>query len=897
AADSGPIFDTEPVQKLSNNDNYNVFAIDTEHPEQSEFIHDTYLIAQDEHNVIIDSLDMSYYREQIDQNDDDNDLANERELLASLIEKLKCEIDDSKNRNIFLETSNKDETSPILKTFVTGIENQLSLKVKIIRSDNRTKFKNKDLNQFCGMKGIKREFSVPRTSQQNGIAKRKNRTLIKAARTMLADSLLPIPFWAEAVNTACYVQNRVLVTKPHNKTPYELLLDRTPSIGVQEQFDAEKEGEENVQQYMLFPLWSFDSKDPQKTDGIATFEVKEPEFEVEKPESEVHVSPSSSAKTKKHDDKTKREAKGKSPVELSTRYRNLSEEFEDFFDNSINEVNAASTLVPAVGQISTNITNTFSATGPSNTAISPTLRESSYVNPSQYLDDPNMPALEDITYSDDEEDVGAEADFTNLETTITVSPIPTTRVHKDHLVTKIIGDLSSATQTRSMTRMVNDQGGLTRINNEDFHTYMFACFLLSEEPKRVHQALKDPSWIEAIQVELLQFKMQKVWVLVDLPNGKRAIGFKDPDYLDNVNKVVKALYGLHKAPRAWYETLANYLLDNGFQRGKIDQTLFIKKQKGDILLVQVYVDDIIFGLQVKQKQDEIFINQDKYVAKILRKFGLIDGKSASTPIDTEKPLLKDHDGEDVDTTIAVKTVNDVIRLQALVDKKKVVVTEATIREALYFDDAEDVECLPNEEIFIELARMGYEKPSTKLTFYKAFFSSQWKKQVGDLSTHTTKYTSSALTQKVFANMQRVGKGFSGVETPLFEGMLVEQQVVAEGDAEVHGEEVNVGDATEGDVNVRIPMNLLQEVMDTCISLTRRVKHLEFDKVAQALEITRLKRRVKKLERRNKVKEDKTEPAEVQEVVDVVTTAKLITKVVAAASETITAASITITAAE
>nr|GFA77626.1 hypothetical protein [Tanacetum cinerariifolium] len=311
--------------------------------------------------------------------------------------------------------------------------------------------------------------------------------------------------------------------------------------------------------------------------------------------------------------------------------------------------------------------------------------------------------------------------------------------------------------------MVKEQGGMTQINDEDSHTCMFACFLSQEEPKRVHQALKDPSWIEAMQEELLQFKMQKVWVLVDLPKVARieAIrlflayasfmgfmvyqmdvksaflygtikekvyvcqppGFKDPDYPNKVFKVVKSLYGLHQAPRAWYETLANYLLENSFQRGKIDQTLFIKKQKGDILLVQVYVVDIIFGstnkelckafeklmkdkfqmssmreltflglqvyvddiifgstnkelckafekltkdkfqissigeltfflgLQVKQKDDEIFISQDKYVAEILRKFGLTDSKSASTPIDIEKPLLKDPDGEDVDVHI------------------------------------------------------------------------------------------------------------------------------------------------------------------------------------------------------------------------------------------------------
>nr|GEX58193.1 uncharacterized mitochondrial protein AtMg00810-like [Tanacetum cinerariifolium] len=316
-----------------------------------------------------------------------------------------------------------------------------------------------------------------------------------------------------------------------------------------------------------------------------------PEFEVEKPEFKVHVSLSSSAKTKKHDDKTKKEAKGKSPDELSIGFRNLSEEFKDFFNNSINKVNAASTPVPAVRQITTNSTNTFSVAGPSNTAVSLTLGESLYVDPSQYPDDLNMPALEDITYSDDEEDIGVEADFTNLETTINVSLIPTTRVHKDHPVTQIIGDLSIATQTRSMTRMVKDQGGLTQINNEDFRTYMFACFLSQEEPKRDERGIvvrnkarlvaQGHTQEEGIDYEEVFTSVARI----------EAIRFKDPDYPDKVYKVVKALYGLHQAPRAC---------------------------------------------------------QDKYVAKILRKFGLKDGKLASTPIDTKKTLLKDPDGEDMD---------------------------------------------------------------------------------------------------------------------------------------------------------------------------------------------------------------------------------------------------------
>ncbi|GJW45635.1 ribonuclease H-like domain-containing protein, partial [Tanacetum coccineum] len=116
------------------------------------------------------------------------------------------------------------------------IEILIDLKVKVIRCDNRTEFKNKDMNQLCKMKGIKREFSVARTPQQNRVAERKNRTLIEAARTVLADSKRPTTFWAEAVNTACYVQNRVLVIKPHNKTPYELFLGRKLALSFMRPF-------------------------------------------------------------------------------------------------------------------------------------------------------------------------------------------------------------------------------------------------------------------------------------------------------------------------------------------------------------------------------------------------------------------------------------------------------------------------------------------------------------------------------------------------------------------------------------------------------------------------------------------------------------------------------------
>nr|GEW51059.1 hypothetical protein [Tanacetum cinerariifolium] len=484
-------------------------------------------------------------------------------------------------------------------------------------------------------------------------------------------------------------------------------------------------------------------------------------------------------------------------------------------------------------------------------------------------------------------------------------------------------------------------------------------------------------------------------------------GFKDPEYPNKVYKVVKALYGLHQAPRAWYETLATYLLENRFQRGTIDQTLFVKKQQKDILLMSSMGELTFFlGLQVKQKKDGIFISQDKYVAEILRKFGLSEGKSASTLIDADKPLLKDSDGKDVDVhtyrsmigslmyltssrpdlMFAVKQKKDGIfisqdkyvaeilrkfrlsegksastpidaekpllkdsdgedvdvhtyRLISWQCKKQTVVatssTEAEYVAAasgctlvlwmqnqlldyglpevnaimhiinavsyklmlfgltqddavnlILLDDAEGVVCLPNEEIFAGLAQMG-----SKFYMYPRFIQLIIQNQVGDLSTHTTRFISPALTQKVFANMRRVGKGFSGVETPLFEGMIADRQPAEE---ELGAKQVQVDDAVVEDVaedvvhmatplppphgisyppqepsshphqppcppqpqDAEVPSLLFQQVLDTCSALARRVEGLENDKAAQQLEIVKLKTRVKKLEKINMVKYSK-----------------------------------------
>ncbi|GKB49178.1 putative ribonuclease H-like domain-containing protein [Tanacetum coccineum] len=305
-------------------------------------------------------------------------------------------------------------------------------------------------------------------------------------------------------------------------------------------------------------------------------------------------------------------------------------------------------------------------------------------------------------FSDENE---PEADLGNILTSYTVPTTPNTRIHRDHPIKNVIGDVKSPVQTRRMTKPTFEQGFLSVVYKEKSHdtlnTCLYACFLSQIKPtsidlpigkrairiKWVSRNKKDERGIvirNKARLVAQGYKQEEGidYEVVFAPVARiEAIrlflayaSFMDHDNPDKVYKVVMALYGLHQAPRAWYETLANYLLGNG-----IDQILFIKRQKGDILLVQVYVDDIIFGstnkelftafeklrkdkfqmssmgeltfflgLQVQQKEDGIFINQDKYVAEILKKFNYIDVKSASTPVDLEKLLVKDGDVNDVD---------------------------------------------------------------------------------------------------------------------------------------------------------------------------------------------------------------------------------------------------------
>ncbi|KAJ9544346.1 hypothetical protein OSB04_024053 [Centaurea solstitialis] len=657
----------------------------------------------------------------------------------------------------------KSEAPELIIKFIRRIQVLLQLPVRKIRSDNGTEFKNATLDAYLTSVGISHNFSGAYTPQQNGVVERRNRTLVEAARTMLAYSGLPLTFWAEAVSTACFTQNRTIITKRFKKTPYHIINQRVPNVKFFHVFGCrcyilnnrdnlgkfdKKADEGYFLGYSLtsktFRVYNKRTKMVMETVYVTFDETVSMTSEHSSSELGIH----SQASTMTSDSIT-----DPNSSELDLLF------MDAFLDICADNEDLVLSRNPRVDIHDVPEPSSVNDSGPSENICSTS-------NSDQAIPVPNVEQSE-LT-PDDQSEIPAiidENDSQNNLDDLAILPaqLKWTRAHPLY---NVIGDVNDGVKTRSASA----------------NYCLYKSFLSKIEPKNVSQALDDSDWLLAMQEELLQFKRNKVYRLVPRPQDKSIIktkwifrnkkdesglivrnkarlvakgysqqegidydetfapvarieairiflayaahknikvfqmdvksaflngvlheevyieqpeGFLDPDFPDHVCILDTALYGLKQAPRAWYETLTNHLLSKGFKRGTIDTTLFLKKEGDDLLLVQIYVDDIIFGstnpelctkfskimetefemsvmgelnfflgIQVKQNPDGIFKNQSKYIKDMLKKFNMTDCSPIKTPMPTGNLLGPDLTGKSVDQKIYRSMIGSLLYLTA-----------------------------------------------------------------------------------------------------------------------------------------------------------------------------------------------------------------------------------------
>nr|GEV73868.1 putative ribonuclease H-like domain-containing protein [Tanacetum cinerariifolium] len=495
---------------------------------------------------------------------------------------------------------------------------------------------------------------VAKTSADEGM---KWHTRLEAAKTLLVDAKLPVTFWAKAINTACYVQNRVSVNKSQNKTPYELFNGRTPAIGFLKQFGChvmilntldnlgkfEAKGDEGYfigysMSSKAFRVFNKRTKRVEENLHVDFLENKAIEkgagpnwlFDIDSLTKSINYMPVVVAGTNSTNFSGTKDAARQEPQETCN--------YDEPESNGNSNPTATSTYHPA-DQLETLIVETLI---PTTSLPVPTTCLNNSLEPlsdtrlisKRVANQVETPSLDNIlTLTNQFEDIlrvttnsdelnGVEANVRNMETTITTSPTPTLRIHKHHPKSQIIGLVDTLIQTRHKSKEVGEQSFIAIIHQKTdpalLQFCLFSCFLSQVEPKKIFDALQDPCWVEAMQEELLQFKIQNVWSLVDCPKGAIRLLL-----------AYASLMGF---------TVYQMDVKSAFLYGTIDEEV----QRGNFILVQVYVDDIIFGssnpqlcrefearmhenfqmsamgelsfflgLQVLQKEDGIFLSHDK----------------------------------------------------------------------------------------------------------------------------------------------------------------------------------------------------------------------------------------------------------------------------------------------
>ncbi|GJS58520.1 retrovirus-related pol polyprotein from transposon TNT 1-94 [Tanacetum coccineum] len=500
----------------------------------------------------------------------------------------------------FLKT--KDEAPAAIIKCIKNIQVRLKATVRNVRTDNGTEFVNQTLREWYENVGITHQTSVARTPQQNGVVERRNRTLVEAARTMLIFSKAPLFLWAEAINTACYTQNRSLIRLRYNKTPYELMQDKKPDLSFFHVFGS-----------LCYP--TNDNEDLGKFDAKADIGIfvgytpAKKAFRIYNRRTQIitktiHVTFdelttmaseqfSSGPGLQGMTPATSSTGLGSNPVSQQPCLPPIRDDwdrlFQPMFDEYFNPPTIAVSPVPEAAApraevlADSLVSTSIDQDAPLTSIPSSQKHEHSPIISQGFEDLPKT-----STFHDDPLNESLQEDSTSQGSSSNVRQLHTPFEHlgrwtKDHPIANVIGDPSRSVSTRKQLKT-------------DAMWCYFDAFLTSVEPKNFKQAMTEPSWIDAMQEEIHEFERLEVWELVPCPDNVFLIKLKwiykvktDESGEDNpshVYKLKKALYGLKQAPCAWYVMLSSFLISQQFSKGAVDPTLFTRHAENDILLIE-----------------------------------------------------------------------------------------------------------------------------------------------------------------------------------------------------------------------------------------------------------------------------------------------------------------------
>nr|GEW61083.1 retrovirus-related Pol polyprotein from transposon TNT 1-94 [Tanacetum cinerariifolium] len=532
----------------------------------------------------------------------------------------------------------KDKTKAFdqLEIFSKKIQNKLGCKIVSIRTDHGREFDNEvQFREFCNANRITHNFLAPRTPQSNGVVERKNRTLQEMIRTMLNEQSLPQKFWCNAIDTSTYILNRILIRDILGKTPYELLRGRKPTLDYFRVFGS-KCFILNTKDY----LTKFDSKSYEgvflgysqnsKAYIILNNHTGKIEESLNVTFDETH--PPSKSSPLVDDDLDEEEAIGE------TKKKNLENVVEDEtleVDEIVNIKESRNHLLENVIGNLNQITVRSQAQNQSNFFCFVSTVEPKNVNE----------ALGDESWI-----VALQEELNQFIANDVWELVPQPRNMT------IIG-------TKWVFRNKFDENGVVSRNK----ARLVAQGYDQQEGISYDETCVPVPRLESIRILLayacaLDFKLFQMDVKSAILNGfinKKVYVAQPPGLIDfkkqnHVYKLKKALYGLKQAPKAWYDRLKAFLIKYEYKMVMVDNSLFTKKKSSNLIIVQRYVEDIIFGSTCQDTCDEFSkITHDEFemsMIEILKKFRLEDSKPLKTAMSSNTKLMKDEECELVDST-------------------------------------------------------------------------------------------------------------------------------------------------------------------------------------------------------------------------------------------------------